>query len=177
MRNPTGAWIHSLIIPAMYRRILISIDGSSTSESGLNEAVRMAFIHDAVIRLICIVEALPSSLGIGTNCHSPAAIRRLSREHAAEMLRNAAKRVRASCIPVDSALFEAGERSFEECLAAEARSWGADLIVIGAHRLHDVRRIPMNYRAQNISRGVAVPLLLVRESVSKVGQASVESWR
>lgn len=176
MRKPSGV-PSFLIIEPMYKRILIPIDGSSTSESGLDEAISLAFLHDAVIRLICIVEALPSSLGIGTNCHSPAEIRRLSRGHAAEMLRNAAKRVRASCIPVDSALFEAGERAFEECLVGEARAWGADLIVIGAHRSRDIRLMPVDHRAQKISRGVAVPLLLVRASGPRAGQASVESWR
>ncbi|OAE56792.1 universal stress protein [Achromobacter mucicolens] len=161
----------------MYRRILIPIDGSSTSESGLDEAMRLAFLHDGVIRLICIVQALPSSWAMGINCYFPAEIRTLLREHAAELLRNAATRVRANCIAADSALLEAGERTFEECLAAEARAWEADLIVIGAHRLRDVRRMPMANPAPDLSRGAAVPLLLVREAAPNAVQPLVNSWR
>ena len=157
------------MLAAMYRRILIPIDGSSTSESGLDEAIRLAFLHDGVIRLICIV--------LGANCYFPAEIRALLFEHAAELLRNAATRVRANCIAVDSALVEAGERSFEECLAAEARAWEADLIVIGAHRSRDVRRMPMASPAPNLPGGVAVPLLLVREAAPKAVQPLVNSWR
>ncbi|WP_226849498.1 universal stress protein [Achromobacter sp. 77] len=165
------------MLAAMYRRILIPIDGSSTSESGLDEAIRLAFLHDGVIRLICIVQPQPSSGAPGANCYFPAEIQTLLFEHAAELLRNAATRVRANCIAVDSALVEAGERSFEECLAAEARAWEADLIVIGAHRSRDVRRMPMASPAPNLPRGVAVPLLLVREAAPKAVQPLVNSWR
>ncbi len=165
------------MLSAMYRRILIPIDGSSTSESGLDEAIRLAFLHDGVIRLICIVQSQPSSGALSANCYFPAEIQALLFEHAAELLRNAATKVSANCISVDSALVEAGERSFEECLAAEARAWEADLIVIGAHRSRDVRRMPMSSPAPNLPRGVAVPLLLVREAAPKAVQPLVNSWR
>ncbi|MEN5160160.1 universal stress protein [Achromobacter spanius] len=165
------------MLAAMYRRILIPIDGSSTSESGLDEAIRLAFLHDGVIRLICIVQPQPLSGALGAHCYFPAEIQALLFEHAAELLRNAATRVRANCIAVDSALLEAGERSFEECLAAEARAWEADLIVIGAHRSRDVRRMPMASPASNLPRGAAVPLLLVRQAAPQAVQPLVNSWR
>ncbi|SSW65024.1 universal stress protein [Achromobacter agilis] len=159
----------------MYRRILIPIDGSAAAELGLNEAMRLAFLNDAIIRLVCVVGELPLSLGIGAGCHSPTELRKLLREFGAEVLRNAARRVRARCIPVDSALFEAGEQSFEERLAAEAEAWGADLIVIGSHGWRGVSRIPQNGGARHPSR--AVPMLLVREAASKVERSSFQSRR
>lgn len=159
----------------MYRRILIPIDGSAAAELGLSEGMRLAFLNDAIIRLVCVVGELPLSLGIGVGCHSPKELRKLLREFGAEVLRNAARRVRARCIPVDSALFEAGELPFGERLAAEAEAWGADLIVIGSHGRRAISRIPLNGGAMHPSR--AVPMLLVREAAPKIERSSLQNRR
>lgn len=160
---------------SLYRRILIPIDGSQTAELGLDEAMRLAVCNGASIRLICVVGELPLSSRIGADCYSPKEVRMLSRELGVQALRNAARRVRARCIPVDSALFEAGEQSFEERVAEEADAWGADLIVIGAHGGRGINVLPRNGGARNACR--AVPMLLVHESARKAQRPSVHGRR
>lgn len=158
-----------------YRRILIPIDGSQTAELGLDEAMRLAVCNGASIRLICVVGELPPSSRIGADCYSPKEVRMLSRELGVQVLRNAARRVRARCIPVDSALFEAGEQSFEERVAEEADAWGADLIVIGARGGRGINAIPRDGEARNACP--AVPMLLAHESARKAHRPSAHGRR
>ncbi|CAB3901372.1 hypothetical protein LMG26684_04621 [Achromobacter mucicolens] len=160
---------------SLYRRILIPIDGSQTAELGLDEAMRLAVCNGARIRLICVVGELPLSSRIGADCYSPKEVRMLSRELGVQVLRNAARRVRARCIPVDSALFEAGEQSFEERVAQEADAWGADLIVVGARGGDGFNAIPRGAGARSARR--AAPMLLVHESARKAQRRSVHGGR
>ena len=47
----------------MYKRILVSIDGSATSGMGLDEAAKLAKVCNASLRLIHIVDPIPVTTG------------------------------------------------------------------------------------------------------------------
>ena len=48
----------------MYHRILVPIDGSPTSDKGLDEAIRLARLTGARLRLIHVVDDLSIMLGM-----------------------------------------------------------------------------------------------------------------
>ena len=47
----------------MYKRILVPFDGSPTSNAGLDEAVKLARLTGASIRLVHVLDHLPFSSG------------------------------------------------------------------------------------------------------------------
>ncbi|MFY1976015.1 universal stress protein, partial [Achromobacter dolens] len=48
----------------MYQRILVPVDGSPTSERGLQEAIRLALLAHASLRLIHVIDEMSFMLGI-----------------------------------------------------------------------------------------------------------------
>ena len=48
----------------MYQRILVPVDGSPTSDRGLQEAIRLARLTHGELRLIHVIDELSFALGI-----------------------------------------------------------------------------------------------------------------
>lgn len=146
----------------MYQRILVPVDGSPTSNSGLAEAIRLAHLTNGRLRLVHVIDevsfALPMDAYAGYAGFSLTALR----ENGAEILRKAKATVDAEGLSADIALHENFAGSVYELVAAEAAKWPADLIVIGTHGRRGVRRLLLGSSAENILRHATVPVLLVR---------------
>jgi len=69
----------------MYKRILVPIDGSPTAEAGLKEAIRMAQLMQASLRMIHVVDELSFALTVDAYSY-----------HAGELLDHAKERRQAA---------------------------------------------------------------------------------
>ncbi|KCV62797.1 universal stress family protein [Bordetella bronchiseptica 99-R-0433] len=145
----------------MYQRILVPIDGSPTSELGVHEAIRMARLAHARIRLIHVVDELSFAFGVDAYGYSAAELPDLLRRDGAEILKKTLAAVREQGIPADSVMCERLQKKVHERVIAEAEAWQADLIVIGTHGRRGVRRMMLGSSAENILRNAPVPVLLV----------------
>lgn len=145
----------------MYQRILVPIDGSPTSELGMHEAIRLARLTHASIRLIHVVDELSFSFGVDAYGYSAAELPDLLRRDGAEILNKALTAVRAQGIPADSVMYERLQKKVHERVIAEAEAWHADLIVVGTHGRRGVRRMVLGSSAENILRTAPVPVLLI----------------
>lgn len=147
----------------MYKRILVSIDGSPTSDRGLDEASKLAQGNDATLRLVHIVDPIPFTVGyeaLGRDTmRDIAAI-----ENAAQHLLDAGKqRAQAAGVKnVETVLIERTTARISERIVEEARSWSAELIVIGTHGRRGVGRMLLGSDAEQTVRIAPVPVLLVR---------------
>lgn len=147
----------------MYKRILVSVDGSSTSGKGLDEAVKLAKVCNASLRLIHIVDPIPFTTGyeaMGRNtgreiAEIEAAAQRLLEEGRQRALASGAT-------DVDTALVERSTARISERIVEHAKSWGAELIVIGTHGRRGVGRMLLGSDAEQTVRIAPVPVLLVR---------------
>jgi nucleotide-binding universal stress UspA family protein len=148
----------------MFERILVPIDGSATSKRGVREAIAIAKLTGARIKLMHVFE--PPLLGIG----SEAALLRgddiynVARDAGQNLLSDAAASVKAAGIPVDEQLLEHGGKRLCEQVADTASEWRASLIVLGSHGRRGLRRMLLGSDAEQILRTAPVPVLLVRES-------------
>lgn len=147
----------------MYQRILVPIDGSPTSQRGLEEGIQLAKLTNGRLRLLHVVDEL--SFALGATAYSSGSGEWLDalREGGAAILKQAAERVRAEGLEVDTVLVDNFRGPLADVAAAEASNWPADLIVLGTHGRRGVGRLVMGSGAEQILRRAPVPVLLVRE--------------
>jgi nucleotide-binding universal stress UspA family protein len=146
----------------MYERILVPIDGSETSNAGLAEAIRVAKLTGAQIRLLHVVDEAPFVLSAEGYAAMSADVLTLLREAGEQILQDGRKRVKDAGIGVDSTLFDSLSGRLCDRVADEARKWHADLIVLGTHGRRGVGRVLIGSDAEQIVRTAPVSVLLVR---------------
>ncbi len=145
----------------MYKRILVPIDGSHTSQRGLTEAIRLAKHHKARLRLIHVVDVFIVALPLESGRYADE-IQKSFREDGRRLVNKAEALVRKHGLTVDSVMSEIVGGRAAEIIVAQARKWRADIIVIGTHGRRGVRRLVMGSDAEEVVRTSPVPVLLVR---------------
>ena len=145
-----------------YQRILVPIDGSPTSTRGLDEAVNLARVTGASLRLLHVMDELVFVSGFESGAtYAKDVVPRL-RARSAAVLETGRKRAAAASVPVDALLIECFARRTSEIVCEQATAWNADLIVAGTHGRRGVRRMMLGSDAEQIAREATVPVLLVR---------------
>ncbi len=148
----------------MYQRILVPIDGSNTSSKGLNEAIKLAKLTGASVRLIHMVDPLTFATASELyGVYADDVIPRM-REIGDQILETARIRVEEQGIKVDSLLFDSSPTRVADTVVEQAKVWNADLIVIGTHGRRGVKRLMLGSDAEQVVRMAAVPVLLIRGS-------------
>ena len=146
----------------MYHRILVPIDGSSTSTQGLDEAVKLAKLTGASLRLIHVVDPLTFATGFELYGVYAGDVIPLMKEAGEKILEQARTLVAASGVKVDTLLFDSLATRVSDTVVEQAKAWDADLIVIGTHGRRGVKRLMLGSDAEQIVRMAPVPVLLVR---------------
>jgi nucleotide-binding universal stress UspA family protein len=163
----------------MYQRILVPIDGSSTSLKGLDEAVRLARLTGASMRLIHIVDQLKYVTGFETFTAYNTDLLPIMARAGEQILQEGRERAERAGIKIETQCFTSLAERVCDIVIAQARSWKADLIVIGTHGRHGMGRVLMGSDAEQILRISPVPVLLVRgtntERASKAAAASTRT--
>ena len=146
----------------MFERILVPVDGSATSKKGVKEAIAVAKLTGARIKLLHVWE--PPFLAMGTEVAllSGEDIYDVSRSAGQRVLSDAVASVKAAGIPVDEQLQEHDGKRLCEQVAAIAAQWRASLIVLGSHGRRGLSRVLLGSDAEQILRTAPVPVLLVR---------------
>lgn len=146
----------------MYQRILVPIDGSPTANRGLKEAIALAKLTGAQLRLIHVVDDLSSFIGADALVGGAVDMMSLLREQGIKILAVAKAQTEFAAIAVDTVLHDCFTGRISDLIVAEATAWSADLIVIGTHGRRGVERLFMGSDAEQILRVAPVPVLLVR---------------
>ncbi len=145
----------------MYRRILVPIDGSATSDRALQEAIKLAN-GEAQLRLVYVLEEIYLLDAEGYAYIDYAALQQAVRNTGARTLALAAEKVQRSGATAESALLEASGERVAGVIVSEAQQWQADLIVIGTHGRSGLNRLLLGSVAEGVVRVASVPVLLVR---------------
>lgn len=70
---------------------------------------------------------------------------------------------RGGCEP-EPCLIEGDGAHTSQCIVEAARTWGADLIVVGANGRRGLSRLLLGSVAEGVARTATVPVLLVRQA-------------
>lgn len=146
----------------MYERILVPVDGSPTSTRGLDEAIRLARLTHAHLRLVHVVDELPIALSADAFAANAAELIEVLRQGGETVLREARAKVEAAGVPVDTVLTDTFRGRVCDQVVDQAKAWPAQLIVLGTHGRRGAGRVLMGSDAEQILRHAPVPVLLVR---------------
>jgi nucleotide-binding universal stress UspA family protein len=143
----------------MYQRILVPVDGSPTSNQGLAEAIKLAKLTGASLRLVHAVNELTFATGYEMYTGDVIGI---MKEAGAQILSESKAVAVAGGVAVETFLSETFGGRLCDIVGEQAKLWRADLIVIGTHGRHGIGRVLIGSDAEQIVRTARVPVLLVR---------------
>ena len=146
----------------MYQRILVPIDGSSTSSRGLTEAIQVARLTGGRLRLVHVIDELSFALAMDAYAGYAGTWLEELRTNATKMLQAAQARAAEENVEADTVLIDRSKGAVHDQVIAEAEASKADLIVIGTHGRRGIGRWVMGSSAEHILRMSPVPVLLVR---------------
>ncbi|MDR2851809.1 MAG: universal stress protein [Burkholderiaceae bacterium] len=156
---------------SLYQRILVPVDGSDTSNKGLEEAIEVAALTKGQIRVMTIIDELSFALAMDAYAGQMDDWTQSMRGNAEKVLTEAQDKAQAAGVPSSTTLRESAGARVSEHVLAEAQSWEADLIVLGTHGRRGLGRLLLGSDAEAVLRQSTVPVLLVRhvemESASK----------
>jgi len=157
----------------MYDRILVAVDGSRTSITGLAEAIRIATSTGASVRLVHVLDAWSYTNGFETPAVYCEEVLPHMKKEGSRILDEARKHVLEAGLEVSSVLIEKVTQRVSELVVAQASDCCADLIVVGSHGRRGIDRAMMGSDAEQIVRLAPVPVLVVKdagESARNAGQ-------
>ena len=145
----------------MYKRILCPVDGSPTSNCGMSEAIKFAKDQNAKLRFIHVIDMYFPIID-ATGDFNVINIDDILRKNGKEVLKKAKAAAKKAGIEADLEIIEAIGARVSKLVITQAKTWSADLIVIGTHGLRGVERLVLGSDAETIVRTSPVPVLLVR---------------
>lgn len=148
----------------MYKRILVPVDGSETSNKALVTALQLAKDAGGRVRLIHIVEELAYLSGYEQFGGYSDDLFKVMRETGTKVLDDGLAIAQAAGVEADKMLFDDFGGRLAEVVADAAKQWNADLIVVGTHGRRGVGRVLLGSGAEQIIRLAPVPILVVRSS-------------
>ena len=146
----------------MYERILVPVDGSATSDQGLDEAIRLAKVTGASIELLHVVDLWGVAATPYTGVALTAELIDELKQGGQVVLDAAKARVEAAGGSAQTKLLDNMSGRISDVIVEEAGTWKADLIVIGTHGRRGVGRLVLGSDAEQVVRASSVPVLLVR---------------
>jgi len=150
----------------MYERILVPVDGSDTSNCGLEEASRLAKEQGAKLKCLHVIDEHFLAHDYLGFAYMPDLFETLRKNGETILEEAGAKAVKAG-VSAESVLREGGGSHVSETILDEAKTWGADLIVMGTHGRRGISHLAIGSDAELVVRGSTVPVLLVKKRPSR----------
>lgn len=148
----------------MFKRILIPVDGSETSNKALVTGLQMARETGAIVRLVNTVNEMAYLGGIDPYGTYSADVVGMMREGGARVLTDAMAIAKSAGVEASQELLEEAGKRLGESVAEAAKAWKADLVVVGSHGRRGIGRVLLGSGAEQIVRLAPVPVLVVRNA-------------
>jgi nucleotide-binding universal stress UspA family protein len=141
-----------------FKRILVPLDGSATSDAALNAALDLARLTGARLRL---VHAIDEMAYLGEADYSGQVIAQ-ARATAQQVLDHGLAAAKAAGVEAETNLIDSPGQRLGHTIADEARAFDADLIVAGSHGRRGLGRVLLGSGAEQIMRMATVPVMVVK---------------
>jgi len=146
---------------AMYRRILVPMDGSVTAQRGFEEALGLAKAFDASLVLLHVVEFYPVMMEMATSTTWDRVSESL-RDEGRRVLDRAHEAAQSAGIASEARLEDAAAARVCDVIVEQARERHCDLIVMGTHGRRGLEHALIGSDAERVVRMSPVAVLLVR---------------
>ena len=146
-----------------YKRILVPVDGSSTSKAGLREAIALAKGQGASLLLVHVADQHYIALmGMDSSAAGMSEVMESVKRAGRGILKSAQGVADKAGVKASAVLLETLTGPAADLIVRQAKKSGADLIVLGTHGRRGVRRLLMGSDAEQVVRNAPVPVMLVR---------------
>lgn len=142
----------------VFKKILVPIDGSKTSNQALTLALQLAKEAQASLRLMHCVDEL--SL-LSSYEYSGELIQQV-RQAGDKILQDGLAMAQKQGVAADTLMVDQVGQRLGHSVADAAGNWGADLVVVGSHGRRGIGRVLLGSGSEQILRSSPVPVLLVR---------------
>lgn len=147
----------------MYKRIVVAVDGSDTSDAAVGEAIKLAKLMDSTVMLLYVCEELPLVWNIeGMTSFPMEDMSKALVESGKQLLLKDAATAAKAGVKVETRLVEDYQARIGAVISKEAGQWQADLIVVGTHGHKGLDHLLMGSVAEGVMRSATIPVLLVR---------------
>jgi nucleotide-binding universal stress UspA family protein len=146
----------------MFKRILVAVDASETSDLALQAAVRIASEQQASLRIVHVIDTTNIN-SLGAEYLDQSGTLESLTKNGQFILDKAEASATAAGVAVEAGLvkIETMNQRISEAIASEAEAWPADLIVIGTHGRRGLSRLFLGSVAEGTARLATKPVLLV----------------
>jgi nucleotide-binding universal stress UspA family protein len=154
----------------VYKRILVAIDGSETSEHAFDTALQLARDNDAQLQPLYVVDN--PLMAYDASGYDPTILRDAFVEEGQRLLADALARMKhenVAGVPQIVDVAPVGE-DISERIRISANEFNADLLVLGTHGRRGFKRLFLGSVAERVVRSASLPVLLVP---SRQAQATV----
>ena len=148
----------------MYKRILVAVDGSSTSKLALAEATRLAKGQQTNLRLIYVADEIPEYMADSlVPGRFEREIRNELRQIGQKILADCSVKPKQAQVSFDTKLIMNGNprRRIGDVINGEAKRWRANLIVLGTHGRRGLNRLALGSVAEAVIRLAKRPVLVI----------------
>ncbi len=145
----------------MYRRILVPIDGSTTSQCGFDHALALAKSCGASVVLLHAIEFQPMMMEMASAGAWDLVSADL-RDYGQGVLERAHRAAIEAGVANEARLEDAGGQRVCDVILDQARARQCDLIVMGTHGRRGLEHALVGSDAERVVRMSPVPVLLVR---------------
>ena len=145
----------------MFKRILVAVDASETSDLALQAAIGLASEQQARMRIVHVVDT--TNLNMAADfVTEPPLVEGIVR-NGQSILSKAETTATAAGVAVETNLIqiETLNQRVAEAIASDADAWPADLIVIGTHGRRGLTRLFLGSVAEGTARVATTPVLLI----------------
>ncbi len=151
----------------MFKKILVPVDGSATSNKGLLEAVKLAKAQKATLFILHVVdENVVTQSAMGGGYFIEGLLEGLL-ENGKKVLAKAVADAKKLGVTAKPVLVEDIGLPVHEVIVAQVKKLKADVIVLGTHGRRGFSRLLMGSDAEGVVRSATVPVLLVRSPAKR----------
>lgn len=146
----------------MFKRILVAVDVSGTSDLALETAIKLASEQEARLRIVHVIDTVNINMEATEVIDQSALLGAMIRNGQA-ILAQAEAVATAAGLAVETNLIEIEtmNQRIAEAIASDAEAWSSDLIVVGTHGRRGLTRLFLGSVAEGTARLAARPVLLI----------------
>lgn len=149
----------------MFKRMLVAIDGSATSNAGLKYGAALAADQHATLLALHVVDDSVMTVNFDASYFPSNYLDTLYEtlhENGRKILAKAEALAGGLGVEIKPVLVESGGQTVAQTILRQARKLKADLIVLGTHGRRGMQRMLVGSDAEAVLREARVPVLLVR---------------
>jgi nucleotide-binding universal stress UspA family protein len=145
----------------MFKKILCPFDGSDTSTKGLKEAIKLAKFCQAKLSVLHIVDCFYPFLD-GIELTNFSQVLDAMRVRGQSILEQAKKLAQQEGLEIEIELAETMSNKVADVIVNRAKTWQADLVVLGTHGHRGINHFLLGSDAETVVRNSSVPVLTVK---------------